>query len=229
MTDTLEPTDRSRVRVLPKRAAYDLDTVHAILDAQPLCHVGYVVDGKPIVTPTLQWREGDHIYWHGSNASRALRTAGGSEVCLTVSLLDGFVLARSAFHHSANYRSVQVYGAPEKVEDPQRKAAALEYFVERFYPGRWAQLRPMKTKELKATTLLSLPITEASAKLRTGGPVDDDDDYDTPVWAGVLPVSLQVGEPDADPRNLEGLEASDYGVPTWLGAKLAPKPGGGEA
>ncbi|MEO0974505.1 MAG: pyridoxamine 5'-phosphate oxidase family protein [Pseudomonadota bacterium] len=219
MTAPFAPTDRSRVRVVSKRARYDRDTVHAILDAMPLCHVGYVVDGKPIVTPTLQWREGDHVYWHGSNASRALRTAAESDVCLTVSLLDGLVLARSGFHHSANYRSVQIYGAPSKVEDVERKTAALETFVERLYPGRWDQLRPMTPKELRATTLLSLPLTEASAKLREGDPVDDEEDYDTPVWAGVLPITLMLGEPVPDPRNLEGVRSSDYGLPAWLGRK----------
>lgn len=217
MTEDLEPTDRSRLRVLPKRGRYDRETIDAILDAMPLCHVGYVVDGRPIVTPTLQWRHGDHVYWHGSNASRALRTAAAGEVCVTVSLLDGLVLARSAFHHSANYRSVQVFGQPERIEDDERRLAELEHFVERMYPGRWAGLRAIKPKELRATTLLSLPITEASAKLRTGGPVDDDEDYGLAIWAGVLPVRLVVDGPEPDPRNLDGLATPDYAVGDWLG------------
>ncbi len=217
MSDTLEQTERSRLRVLKSRGSYDRDTMYRILDAMPLCHVGYVVDGRPIVTPTLQWRHGERVYWHGSNASRALRTAAAGDVCLTVSLLDGLVLARSAFHHSANYRSVQIFGRPTPVTDAAEKEAELEYFVERFYPGRWQTLRPIKPKELKATTLLSLPVTEASAKLRTGGPVDDAADYELPIWSGVLPVGLTVGSPEPDPRNVEGLNTPDYGVDGWLG------------
>lgn len=217
MTDSLEPTDLSRLRLKPDRGSYDRDVIYAILDAQPHCHVGYVVDGRPVVTPTLQWRHDDRVYWHGSNASRALQRGAASPVCLTVSLLDGFVLARSAFHHSANYRAVQIFGRPEMVRDAAQKAAELEYFVEKFFPGRWATLRPMKAKEIKATTLLSLPIAEASAKARSGPPADDDEDYELPIWAGVLPVSLAVGEPQPDPRNLADLEAPDYGVRRWLG------------
>ena len=140
------PTPRSRVKRLHERGRYDFDTVAAILDSAFLCHVGYVIDGKPYVTPTSYWREGDHVYWHGSSASRMLRTvAGGVEVCLTVSHIDGLVLARSAFHHSVNYRSVMLFGQAQKVEDPAAKLQALENFVEHMYPGRWKELRPSTT------------------------------------------------------------------------------------
>jgi nitroimidazol reductase NimA-like FMN-containing flavoprotein (pyridoxamine 5'-phosphate oxidase superfamily) len=189
------------------RADYDEDTVHVILDAMPVCHVGYVVDGEPYVTPTLQWREGDRVYWHGSSASRALRKSVGAEVCLTVTLLDGMVMARSAFHHSVNYRSVMIKGMAEKVTDPKAKARHLETMVEQLFPGRWAMLREMSAKEAKATTVLSMPLTEASAKLRPGMPVDDEEDYDLPIWAGVIPVRMEVLAPQDDPRNPAGLTA----------------------
>lgn len=202
---SLQITERSRARRLHERARYDRESVHAILDASPLCHVGYVIDGAPFVTPTLQWREGERVYWHGSSASRALRAAEGRPVCLTVSLLDGLVLARSGFHHSANYRSVMVFGEPSKVDDPDAKTGHLRRFVERLYPGRWEGLRPPTAQELKATAILSLPIHEASAKLRTGGPVDDEPDYALPIWAGVLPIHQVLGEPEPDPRNLPGV------------------------
>jgi nitroimidazol reductase NimA-like FMN-containing flavoprotein (pyridoxamine 5'-phosphate oxidase superfamily) len=195
------PSERTRVRRLHERGRYDRATIDAILDAQPLAHVGTVVDGLPVVTPTLQWREGDHVYWHGSAASRMLRAAEGREVCLTATLLDGLVLARSAFHHSVNYRSVMLFGRAEKVSDPEEKAARLRYFLDGLYPGRWEQLRPMTAQELKATTVLSMPIDEASAKVRTGPPVDDEDDYALPIWAGVVPVRLALLEAEADPRN----------------------------
>ncbi len=188
------------------RGSYDRDTLYAILDAMPLAHVGYAIEGRPFVTPTFQWREGDRVYWHGSSASRAIRSARGAQVCLTVSLLDGFVLARSAFHHSANYRSAMVFGEAVEVTDPEEKRARLERFVEGLYPGRWEALRPVAPQELKATTVLSLPIDEASAKLRTGGPVDDEEDYAWPVWAGVVPVRHVVGAPEPDPRNLDAVD-----------------------
>ena len=205
MTD-LEKTEHSRVKRLHERGAYDRATVYAILDATPLCHVAYVVDGQPIVTPTLQWREGDRIYWHGSSASRMLRRAEGQPVCLTVTHMDGLVLARSAFHHSANYRSVMLFGAPEKVTGAE-KEARLETFVEGLYPGRWQTLRPMTAQEDKATTVLTMPIAEGSAKVRAGPPVDDEDDYALPIWSGVIPVRMAAGPAQADPRNLDGVTA----------------------
>jgi hypothetical protein len=213
MSETsVEITERTRLRRTHQRGHYDRQTLYSILDATPLCHVGYLLDGKPAVTPTIQWREGDHIYWHGSSASRALRSAEGLDVCLTVSLMDGLVLARSAFHHSANYRSAMLFGTATKITDPDEKAEKFRVFVDTLFPGRWDLLRPMNAKEVKATTVLSMPIEEASAKVRTGGPVDDEEDYDLPIWAGVLPIRQTVGEPEPDPRNLSGVEMPPHAV-----------------
>ncbi len=206
MAESLKTTGRSRLRRNHERGAFDRGTVNGILDAMPLCHVGYVIDGKPFVTPTFQWREGEHIYWHGSSASRALRASEDTEVCLTVAILDGLVLARSAFHHSANYRSVMLFGQAAKVSDPAVKAEKLHNFVEAYFPGRSEMLRPNTEQEEKATTILTMPITEGSAKIRTGPPVDDEEDYAWPVWAGVIPVATTVGVPEADPRNLPNLK-----------------------
>lgn len=203
MTD-LARTERSRVKRLHERGRYDFDSVARILDSGFICHVGYVIDGRPYVTPTSYWREGDHVYWHGSSASRMLRTAQGeTDVCLTVSLIDGLVLARSAFHHSINYRSVMLFGKAVKVEDPDHKLQALENFVERMVPGRWAQLRPANAQELKATTVMAMRIDEGAAKLRTGNPADDDEDYDWPVWSGVVPLRTVAGAPADDGRVLK--------------------------
>jgi len=204
------PTPRTRVKRLHERGAYDRATIDSILDATPICHVGYVFDGAPFVTPTLHWRDGDRVYWHGSAASRMLKAAAVAQVCLTVTLLDGLVLARSAFHHSANYRSVMLFGRPQLVSDPAEKEAALKTFVDGLYPGRWETLRAMQTQEAKATSVLWLPIDEASAKVRAGGPIDDEEDYALPIWAGVLPVKLQTQEPVADPRNLLGVAAPEH-------------------
>jgi len=200
MTD-LAKTERSRIKRLHERGRYDFDTVAAILDAGFICHVGYVIDGSPYVTPTSYWREGGHVYWHGSSASRMLRTAQDeTDVCLTVALIDGLVLARSAFHHSINYRSVMLFGRAQRVEDPQQKEKALENFVERMAPGRWQALRPAHAQELKATTVLHMKIDEGAAKIRSGPPIDDDEDYDWPVWAGVVPVRMVAGSPVDDGR-----------------------------
>ena len=187
-------------------ADYDPRTVEAILDAMPHCHVGYVFDGVPYVTPTLQWREGGRVYWHGSSASRMLRAAVKQQVCLTVSVLDGLVLARSAYNYNLNHRSVMIFGTPDKVEDPAEKLGHLRTFVNRLIPGQWDRLRPVSDQELKATTLLSMPISEASAKVRVGQPEDEPEDYDFPVWAGIVPIRYQVFAPEADPRNLPGVE-----------------------
>jgi len=210
MTDSLPVTERSRLRRLHERAHFDRETINAILDAQPMCSVGYIIDQKPHVTPTLQWREGNHVYWHGSSASRALRNSKDAEVCLTVALLDGFVLARSGMHHSVNLRSVMLFGKAFKVEDPEEKLAKLERFVNGLFPGRYESLRPDHAQDLKATTVLGLEITEGSAKVRTGGPVDDEEDYALPIWAGVIPVRTEVGPPIPDPRNLEGVALPDH-------------------
>lgn len=203
------PTDRVRLRRLHLRAAYDFDSVAAILDQQPQCSVGYCFDGKPFVIPTFQWREGARVYWHGSAASSALKRSIGIEVCMNVNILDGFVLARSAMHHSANYRSVTIYGTAEKVAD-DHKAAALKRFVDALIPGRWDNLRAMNDQEIKATTILSMPIEEASAKVRTGGPSDDEEDYALPIWAGVLPVTTRSGELIPDDKNLPGVDVPDH-------------------
>lgn len=199
-----------RIRRAHERGHYDRAVIDAILDASPLCHVGYVIDGQPLVTPTFQWREGEYVYWHASSASRALKAANGSDVCLTVSILDGLVLARSAFHHSANYRSVMVFGKAEMIEDPDHKLRSLKAMIDHFYPGRWDELRPMTKQELKATGLLRLPLTRASAKIRTGGPVDDEADYSLPIWAGHIPLQTQALAPVADPKNLDDVETPSH-------------------
>lgn len=205
------PTTRTQVRRMPKRGHYDRETVHAILDAGAIAHIGYVIDGQPFVTPTAYWRKGERIYWHGSSASRMLRTIdAGSPVCVEVSHIDGFVLARSAFHHSVNYRSVMAFGTAHKLTDEAEIVEALRDFTERLYPGRWDALRPIQAQEIKATTVLAMDLTEAVAKVRTGMPIDDDEDYALPIWAGVLPVQTRVLAPLDDPKNLPGLSAPDY-------------------
>ncbi|MBV9217204.1 MAG: pyridoxamine 5'-phosphate oxidase family protein, partial [Acidobacteria bacterium] len=178
-------TDRTRIRRLPKRGAYDRDTINAILDEAFICHIGFVSDGQPYVIPTGFARVDDTLYIHGSSASRMLRDLSqGIEVCVTVTLIDGLVLARSAFHHSMNYRSVVILGNAQQVTDAKEKENALFAFSEHVVPGRWAEVRLPTDLELKATSVLKLAITEASAKIRSGGPVDDDEDYDLSVWAG---------------------------------------------
>jgi uncharacterized protein len=196
------PSDLTRLRRMNKRAHYDEVTVHAILDAQPLCTVGYVFDGQPVVTPTLQWREGSHVYWHGSSASRMLESSEGTKVCLNVTIFDGMVMARSAFNHSCNYRSVMAFGTAYKVELAADKEARLKVMVEHYFPGRWDILRPLTGKELKATTVLGMELSEVSAKIRSGPPGDDEEDYALPIWAGVIPFHTQVDAPVPCPRLL---------------------------
>lgn len=205
MTKPLSPTERTRLRRAHERGSFDRDTIYAILDAMPMCHIGCIQNGKPIVIPTIQWREGDHVYWHGSSANRSLKTSENNDVCLTVSLLDGMVMARSAMHHSANFRSAMIFGQPTLITDPEQKARKLDGLIEALYPGRLELLRPMSDQEIKATAILSMPIEEASAKTRSGGPVDDEEDYALPIWAGVLPIQHTVSKPQADPRNLPEL------------------------
>lgn len=197
------PSARARVKRVNKRAAYDRATLHAVLDAGMLCHVGYVFDGYPVVTPTLYWREGDAIYWHGSSASRALKASQDLDVCLTVTHLDGLVLARSAFHHSANYRSAMIFGTARLVTGDTEKLARLEAMMDTLYPGRWPELRPVSSQELKATRILWMPLDEASVKIRTGDPVDDEEDMGDDIWAGVVPFDLSMGtaQPDAVTRD----------------------------
>jgi len=212
---TYRPTLRSKIKRLPKRAHYDHETVHAILDAGFIAHVGYVIDGQPYVTPTAYWREDDRLYWHGSAASRMLRTVATSvPVCLTVTHLDGLVVARSGFHHSINYRSVMAFGEAAAIADPDEKLAALEAFVNRLYPGRWPELRPVTRQELKGTTVVGMTIAEASAKVRVGPPVDDEPDYALPLWAGTVAIRQVVGEDTTDPRMLPGT-ARPPGLADW--------------
>jgi len=205
------PTERTQVRRLPKRGAYDRETIYPILDEAFLCHVGFVVDGQPYVIPTGYGRDGDTLYMHGSAASRMLRTlAAGVQVCVTITLLDGLVLARSAFHHSMNYRSVVILGTARLVEDTQGKGKALQAFTEHVLRGRWRDVRKPSDQELRATTVLSLPLEEVSAKIRSGPPIDDDGDYQLPVWAGVLPLRLKPSEPVTDPRGLPEVHLPEY-------------------
>jgi nitroimidazol reductase NimA-like FMN-containing flavoprotein (pyridoxamine 5'-phosphate oxidase superfamily) len=197
-TDRYQRTERTRVRRLPERAAYDRATVHAILDEGFLCHVGFVVDGQPYVIPTGYARVGDTVFLHGSTGSR-LGLRPGMDVCVTVTLVDGLVLARSAFHHSMNYRSVMAIGRTRPLTDPGEKEAALRALVEHIVPGRSDEVRGGDSRELAATAVLALPLAEVSAKVRTGPPSDDEPDYALPIWAGVLPLALTPGEPAPDP------------------------------
>ena len=209
------PTDRTRVRRVPQRGAYERETIEAILDETLISHVGFVHEGQPVVIPTLHARLGDRLYLHGSAASRMLRTLQkGVPVCVTATLVDGLVLARSAFHHSVNYRSVVVFGTATMVEPGDETVNVLELFTEKLVPGRWADVRPPTRQELKGTKVLSLPLDEASAKVRTGPPIDEDEDYDLPVWAGVLPLSTNVAEPEPDPRLDPAIETPGY-VAAW--------------
>ena len=215
MTDSYTPTARSRIKRLPKRASYDYKTVYEILDAGLLAHVGYVINNEPYVTPTCYWREENKLYWHGSSASRMLRTmADGVRACVTVSHMDGLVLARSAFHHSMNYRSVMAYGTAYAVTDTAQVSAGLEAFMERLAPGRWHEARRPSVQELKATLVVEMEIIEAAAKIRTGPPIDDDDDYALPVWAGVIPLTLTSGAPLPDPR-LDAKTPIPNGLKDW--------------
>jgi nitroimidazol reductase NimA-like FMN-containing flavoprotein (pyridoxamine 5'-phosphate oxidase superfamily) len=201
-----QPTGRSRVKRLHERGHYDTAAVYAILDAGMLAHVAYVIDSQPYVTPTSYWRDGNKLYWHGSSASRMLRfQAPGVPVCIAVSHLDGLVLARSGFHHSINYRSVMAFGKAQSVDDPEEKLDQLNRFVERLFPGRNATLRGIDPQEAKATTVLWMEIDEASAKIRTGAPKDDEPDYALDCWAGVIPIAQVVGAAIPDPKLKEGI------------------------
>ncbi|WP_167458389.1 pyridoxamine 5'-phosphate oxidase family protein [Mesorhizobium kowhaii] len=200
-------TSRNRVKRLHERGSYDRAAVFAVLDAGLLCHVAYTFDGQPYCTPTIHWREDDRIYWHGSSASRMLRQLrGGTPACLTVSHLDGLVLARSGFNHSANYRSAMCFGTARIIDEPQEKLKALAGVVDRFYPGRSETLRPISVQEAKATTVIGMRIEEASAKVRAKGVGDDEEDYGHPVWAGVIPVRMVIGAAEPCPRLLPGIK-----------------------
>jgi nitroimidazol reductase NimA-like FMN-containing flavoprotein (pyridoxamine 5'-phosphate oxidase superfamily) len=211
MPESQMPTARTRVVREAQRGAYDRDTVYRILDEGFLCHVGFVVDGQPFVIPTSYGRKDATLYIHGSAASRMLRQmTDGIAVCITVTLLDGLVLARSVFNHSMNYRSVVILGKATLVDDPEEKLAALRILSEHILPGRWDDARQPNERELKATSVLRVPIEEFSAKVRTGPPKDDEEDYSFPTWAGVVPLEMKVGKPIDDARLLSGREAPEY-------------------
>jgi hypothetical protein len=210
-TQKVRQTERTRLRRLPERASYEREVIDAILDEALVCHVGFVVDGQPYVIPTIHCRVEDRLYVHGSAASRMLRTLGtGPAVCVTVTLLDGLVLARSAFHHSVNYRSVVVLGTATEVTDPGERLSALRAIVEHVVPERWKDVRAPSTQELKATTVLRIALDEVSAKVRTGWPRDDEEDLGLGCWAGVVPLTLTPGVPVPDPRLDAAIEVPAY-------------------
>jgi nitroimidazol reductase NimA-like FMN-containing flavoprotein (pyridoxamine 5'-phosphate oxidase superfamily) len=200
-------SERNRVRRMHERGRYDHDAVHALLDAAALCHVAYVIDGQPYCTPTLFWREGSRLYWHGSSASRMLRRlSSGERACLTVTHFDSLVLARSGYNHSADYRSVMAFGNARLLEDPVEKERALVMMVDRLFPNRTDDLRPATAQELKATSVIWMDIEEASAKIRAKGVADEEEDYALPIYAERLPIRTVIGEPEACKRLLPGVE-----------------------
>jgi hypothetical protein len=205
------PTERTQVKRLPKRGKYDQETVYQILDSAFVCHVGFNVEGQPYVIPTNYGRSGNTLYLHGSAASRMLRSLSeGIPVCVTVTHVDGLVLARSAFHHSVNYRSVVVLGTARPVTDPAEKMEALRIFTDHVMKGRWDDVRQPTEQELKATSVLSLSLEEVSAKVRTGGPIDDEADYSLSIWAGVLPLATVAKPPIPDARLNQGIPVPGY-------------------
>ena len=209
--DKLPRTARTTLKRLPQRGNYERGLINQILDEGFICHVGFVIDGQPFVIPTGYARVSDRLFIHGSQASRMLRTLGqGIDVCVTITLLDGLVLARSAFHHSMNYRSVVVFGRATVVDEQEEKLAAVLALSEHMIPRRWADVREPNQNELQLTTVLSLPLTEASAKVRTGPPLDDEEDYELPVWAGVIPLRLIAEAPVDDPRVRVEIGPPDY-------------------
>jgi nitroimidazol reductase NimA-like FMN-containing flavoprotein (pyridoxamine 5'-phosphate oxidase superfamily) len=216
-------TERTELRRLPKRGSHELETIHQILDAGFLAHVGFNVNGQPFVIPTLFGRAGEKLFLHGSAASRMLRELEtGVAACVTVTLVDGLVLARSAFHHSMNYRSVVAFGTARKINDPAQKKEALRVISEHVIRGRWNDVREPVDKELKATSVLEFTVEEASAKIRTGPPLDDEEDYALPMWAGVLPLELTARAPISDPRVAPGAQVPKY-VRQYRGAKRAKR------
>ncbi len=207
----MNSTERSQLHRLPNRGSHEIETINKILDAGFLAHVGFCLDGQPFVIPTLYGREDDHLFLHGSAASRMLRTLQtGAPACVTIALVDGLVLARSAFHHSINYRSVVAFGTCSLVEETPQKLHALTTISEHLIRGRWNDVRPPNEKELKATSVLRFDIEEASAKIRMGPPADDEEDYILPVWAGVLPLQMVPGVPTPDARMSTRSEPPTY-------------------
>ena len=213
-------TERSRLRRLPNRGSHERKVIHEILDGGLLAHVGFNINGQPFAIPTLFGRDGEKLYIHGSAASRMLRQLeNGVPACVTVTLVDGLVLARSAFHHSMNYRSVVAFGTAKIIEDPVRKVEALRIISEHIIKGRWEDVRQPNERELKATAVLEFTVEEASAKVRTGPPLDDEQDYSLPVWAGILPLHLAGGTPVADERLISGTSLPEYALKHSNGAK----------
>jgi nitroimidazol reductase NimA-like FMN-containing flavoprotein (pyridoxamine 5'-phosphate oxidase superfamily) len=216
------PTQRASVKRLPQRAVYDRDTIHGILDEGMICHVGFAAGGQPFVIPTIYVRIGECVYLHGSPASRMLQTLEqGALACIAVTLVDGLVLARSAFHHSMNYRSVVLFGTAKVVDDEARKFEVLQSLTEHLIRGRFSEIRPPSPQELKRTLVLEIAIDEASAKVRTGPPLDDEVDYDLPVWAGVVPLHLAALAPVADPRLSAEIAVPGYAI-GYAGPSAAP-------
>lgn len=213
--EALAPTPRTTLHRRPDRGAHDRASVDAILDAGMICHIGYAMNGEPRVLPTIYWRDGDAVFWHGSRDSHALLAMAGAEVCFSVTLLDGLVMARSAFHHSANYRSVMAFGRAEPLAGDAGKSRALKAMLDRLYPGRWADIRAPSRAELAATLVLSLSLKEASAKVRPAPPVDAKRDLGQPAWAGVIPLSLTAGPPQDAPDLKPGCDRTGL-APEWL-------------
>jgi len=206
-----QPTDRTRVKRLPERGAYDKKTIYSILDEGLVCHVGFAVEGQPFVIPMTYARSGDKIILHGSGGSRLMKILkNGAEVCVVVTHLDAMVLARSAFHHSMNYRSVVIFGRAQVIEDDEAKLAAFENFFEHVMPGRWLDARKPNHKELTQTAVIELSLDDASAKIRTGPPSDDEEDHNLPVWAGLLPFELTAKPAVDDPKLRPGIDRPDY-------------------
>jgi nitroimidazol reductase NimA-like FMN-containing flavoprotein (pyridoxamine 5'-phosphate oxidase superfamily) len=215
MSLSTAPSSRTRVRRKPERADYDAETINAIVDAAVICSVAFQLDGGVHAIPTIHWRDGEHLYIHGAKASRLLKALTEGESCLTIALADGLVLARSAMHHSMNYRSVVIYGQFELVTEPAEKTRSLQALIEGLYPGRWDTLRPINDKELNATSVLRIPLTEASAKVRDAGVKDDDEDLDWPVWAGVIPLNTVVGAPRREDDSVgRTVPATRYSLPS---------------
>jgi nitroimidazol reductase NimA-like FMN-containing flavoprotein (pyridoxamine 5'-phosphate oxidase superfamily) len=204
-------TERTTLKRLPKRGSFDREVINSILDQGFICHIGFIADNKPVVIPTGYARVNESVIIHGSQASRMLRALGkGIDVCVTVTLVDGLVLARSAFHHSMNYRSVVVFGRAQVVDGREEKLAALRALSEHMIPGRWDYVREPNESELQQTTVLSVPLNEASAKIRTGQPIDDDEDYNLPIWAGILPLENSTGLPIPDPLLRTEVEVPEH-------------------
>ncbi len=213
MSEKIEQTNRTKLRRIPKRGSFDRENIYKILDEAFICHVGFIVENQPFVIPTAYARSDENLLIHGSAASRMMREMSkGIDICVTVTLLDGLVLARSAFHHSMNYRSVVIFGTAKLVKNEAEKHEALRLFTEHIIPNRWEEIRAPNSKELKGTTVLKLEINEASAKIRTGDPIDDDEDYELNIWAGVIPLKIEADKPIDDKKLPKGIKPPNYAL-----------------